>query len=465
MSRNINIDLTHLPKYILHPYKTLMGDTHRYKVIKGSAASGKSYWAAQYIVYQAIMHPRRILIARKVYKTNKDSTFKQIVEVIEALGLQKIFTYSDARQSEPYIKCITGAEIIFTGLDNAEKLKSIASIDMVWVEEATEITEADFNQLDLRLRANVPYHKCILLTFNPIDASHWIKKRFFDTSSDDTVTLETTYKDNPYLDKYTIQSMESLRDTDPYMYQVYCLGHWGTPGGSSIFNNTVIHTRLQDCKPPLAKGTIVNNTFTPDPAGYISIYQLPDYTHPYLMSVDTKSTGSDYWAVHILDNSTGIQVATMHVSKIEEAEAVQQICSFGLMYHAPIIVEVNHSTYPSNKLKEMSYPYGIEEFRTGANRPAMISTLKEYIHSNPQCINDKETLNECLTFVRDKTGKPCASPGNHDDLIMSLAILIYRRNNYNTSASPVDPRIPIRHFKLQTDGNDLDDFVSEINNW
>ena len=76
-----------------------------------------------------------------------------------------------------------GSEIIFIGLDNSEKIKSIAGITSIWIEEATELTLQDFNQLDLRLRGETGLHKEVIFTFNPISDTHWIKKRFYDSSS------------------------------------------------------------------------------------------------------------------------------------------------------------------------------------------------------------------------------------------------------------------------------------------
>ena len=49
-----------------------------------------------------------------------------------------------------------GSEILFAGLDDVEKLKSIYDITGIWIEEASELLEADFNQLDIRLRTKFP---------------------------------------------------------------------------------------------------------------------------------------------------------------------------------------------------------------------------------------------------------------------------------------------------------------------
>ena len=81
------------------------------------------------------------------------------------------------------ITCANGNSVIFKGLDDTEKLKSITfpkgELTDIWVEEASEVREEDFNQLDVRLRGKGT-HKQMVLTFNPVSVLHWLKRRFFD---------------------------------------------------------------------------------------------------------------------------------------------------------------------------------------------------------------------------------------------------------------------------------------------
>jgi phage terminase large subunit len=111
----------------------------------------------------------------------------------------------------------------------------------ILVEEATEITEKDFNQLNLRLRglAKVPFQ--ITLLFNPISDTHWIKRRFFDNpgeKKDKTTIHESTYLDNRFLDKEYKEELEALIYEDRVYYDVYALGKWGRIG-NLVFRNVV----------------------------------------------------------------------------------------------------------------------------------------------------------------------------------------------------------------------------------
>lgn len=138
------------------------------------------------------------------------------------------------------IECIaTGSSVIMTGLDDVEKLKSIHGVDKAWIEEASEITETDFKQINLRLRGKGKHHQ-FYLSFNPIDEMHWIKRYFFDIPQDNTYLHHSTYLDNPYLDDAYIKELEDLKDKDEYYYKVYALGLWGSITNARVFHNIVI---------------------------------------------------------------------------------------------------------------------------------------------------------------------------------------------------------------------------------
>lgn len=121
----------------------------------------------------------------------------------------------------------TGNEILLAGLDDVERLKSIAGITSIWIEEATELNEGDFDQIDLRLRGETENYKQIILSFNPIDESHWLKKRFFDNNLDNCTTLRTTFKDNHFIDDEYRRVLEQKASVSPNLYRIYYLGEWG----------------------------------------------------------------------------------------------------------------------------------------------------------------------------------------------------------------------------------------------
>ena len=94
-------------------------------------------------------------------------------------------------------------ELAEADIDDVEKLKSVTAakgeITDIWIEQASEIEEDSYNQLELRLRGGRS-SKQILISFNPVSVNHWLKKRFFDRQNSATAIIHTTYKDNLFLD-------------------------------------------------------------------------------------------------------------------------------------------------------------------------------------------------------------------------------------------------------------------------
>ena len=173
------------------------------------------------------------LVVRKTGKSIRNSVFRLLTEMISEANLNQFFTIN---KTEMTINCVTGSSLITSGLDDVEKLKSVANINRIWAEEASEISETDFNQLDLRLRGQSKVGYQLTLTFNPISETHWLKKSFFDVGRLDAFVLKTTYKDNKFLDDRYIQTLLELEKQDYQYYRIYALGEWGSIG-NIIYSN------------------------------------------------------------------------------------------------------------------------------------------------------------------------------------------------------------------------------------
>ena len=211
---------------------------HRYLVLYGGSGSGKSVFAAQKLLMRTVSeYPHRFLVVRKVGKTLRHSAFALFKSLIKNSELEDDFKINETNMEITHKP--TDNKILFSGLDDSEKLKSIADITGIWIEEATELFEgktkdgfvSDFDQLDLRLRGETKHYKQIIVTFNPISAHHWIKKKFFDFTPADTLIIKTTYLDNPFCDAQYKKVMKRLKQNNPDYYKIYALGNWGTLKG------------------------------------------------------------------------------------------------------------------------------------------------------------------------------------------------------------------------------------------
>ena len=222
----------------------------RYIVMKGSAGSGKSTDTAQNYILRLMQDKGRNLVAmRKSDITNRDSTFAELTGAIYRMFGDKAEQYWQINKSPLQLTCRhNGNKIIFRGMNDEkqrEKLKSITfqrgKLTDVWLEEATEFTQADLEIIDDRLRGELPAGQFyqIRMTFNPVNKNHWIKKVFFDMADPNVLTHHSTYLDNRFIDDAYRARMERRKAVDPEGYIIYGLGNWGEIGGLILSNYIV----------------------------------------------------------------------------------------------------------------------------------------------------------------------------------------------------------------------------------
>ncbi len=227
-----------LPDIVGKGYGEFWRCTKRYRVCKGSRASKKSKTAALNFIVRIMQYPEaNLLVVRKVFRTLKDSCFSELKWAINRLGVGKLWDVKESPLEMVYKP--TGQRIFFRGLDDPAKITSITVehgyLCWLWIEEAFEISdEADFDMLDESIRGAVGegLFKQITLTFNPWNERHWLKRRFFDSPSEDVLAMTTDFTCNEWLDKADLRFFEKLRQTNPKRYRVVGLGDWGKCEGT-----------------------------------------------------------------------------------------------------------------------------------------------------------------------------------------------------------------------------------------
>ena len=213
--------------------------------------------------------------------------------------------------------------------------------------------------------------------------------------------------------------------------------------GTSVFDSEKILEHMKTLTEPLRKGYfgydydglhITNIHWVDDPQGYIRIYREPGGIS--VIGGDTAGEGSDYFAAQVL-SSDGYLCATLH-KQFDGDLFVKQVYCLGVYYRSLIAIESNFDTFPNRELQRLRYPsiyvrekndqivadvqerYG---FRTTAlTRPLIITQLVEIAREHLERINDRETLQEMLSFIKNAKGRAEAAEGAHDDLVMALAI-------------------------------------------
>lgn len=245
--------------------------------------------------------------------------------------------------------------------------------------------------------------------------------------------------------------------------------------GKNVFDTAVILERLDELQRPIKTGyfaydydglRLTNIRWVNDRSGYIRIYALPNQPEftEYCIGGDTAGEGSDYFTGHVLDAKTGRQVAVLR-HQFDADQYTRQMYCLGKYYKDALIgIEANFDSYPIMELQRLGYTKqytreavdtytGRTEKRfgfktTSLTRPTIISRLIEVVREHCYLINDKDTLEELLTIVRNEKGRIEAPQGGHDDMMMGLAIAHHIREQVVFPSDVIEVQ-PQRHFNVE----------------
>lgn len=258
--------------------------------------------------------------------------------------------------------------------------------------------------------------------------------------------------------------------------------------GTTVFDTEKILARIANIPKPIKVGyftydydglKITNIKWLPDRNGYIRIYQLPNTPAitKYCIGGDTSGDGSDYFTGHVLDARTGEQVAVLK-HQFDSDQYTKQMYCLGMYYkYALIGIEANFDTFPIKELQRLGYPFQyVREYQdtytdktekrfgfktTSLTRPTIISRLIEIVREHTDTINDKDTLEELLTIVRNEKGRIEAPEGGHDDQMMGLAIAHHIRDQVVFNEEAIE--MPLQyHFNVEKKNETQFDYGEEM---
>ena len=205
-------------------------------VLYGGAGSGKSHFICEKLLLRILREENhRILVMRKVARTSRRSTYQLFTDYIYRWGVNNLFKFN---KTEMDIGCVNGNRIYFAGMsgeEEREKIKSIEGITSIWLEEASEFTLKDFQEINRRLRGKSANYKQIILSYNPISVFNWTQGHFIEgmspqlgrileVSGGKLTILRTNYKSNKFLDAEYIEMLENYEGN---ARMVYTLGEYG----------------------------------------------------------------------------------------------------------------------------------------------------------------------------------------------------------------------------------------------
>lgn len=203
----------------------------RYKVMRGGRGSGKSRSAATALILQAAEYPHRVLCAREIQKSIKDSVKRLLDDEIARLGLSSFF---DSVENE--IRGKNGSLFIFAGLrGNSAAIKSMEGLTRCWVEEAQTISQESLNDLIPTVRQ--PGSE-IWFTYNPRHETDPIDVMFCgEEKPPGTKLLHVNWQDNPWFPDVLRQEMEYDRRRDPDKYAHVWEGKYVQRSEAKVFKN------------------------------------------------------------------------------------------------------------------------------------------------------------------------------------------------------------------------------------
>lgn len=185
-------------------------EPHRYKVFYGGRGGAKSQTFAIVLLLMGVQKPIRVLCAREVQKSIKDSVKRLLDDEIIRLGLGGFYTSLDAE-----IRGANGTIFVFYGLHNMSSLKSMKGLTHCWVEEAESISDRSLDILRPTIRE--PGSE-LWFSFNPEHVHSPIWQQFIIGRPEDALVKKVTWRDNPWFPDVLDEERRHCLQADPDKY-------------------------------------------------------------------------------------------------------------------------------------------------------------------------------------------------------------------------------------------------------
>lgn len=224
-------------------YKDVFTTDKRYIDILGGRGRGGSHFATDYALFLITRKEYfRGYFVRQVLADIRDSLFRDFKDRIEENDNLKMSDFHIQENSMRVVYKPTGNTIMAKGVSKdgsrTAKMKSLAGATHVFIEEADEVKEQDFDQLDLSLRTIKANKVQIIRVFNPPAKNHWIWRDYNLVDSDvkgyympvvksgsDILSIWSDYHSNMHnLQDSTVKKFESFLESNPEYYYNQVMG-------------------------------------------------------------------------------------------------------------------------------------------------------------------------------------------------------------------------------------------------
>ena len=295
-------------------YYHVRNSKKRIQVHQGGTRSGKTYSILTALVELCYKNSGLVItICRKTFPALRATAMRDFFTILEN---EEAYNPELHNKSEATYQ-LWGNLVEFISVDQPQKVRG-RKRDVLFINEANEITLEDWRQLILRTTERV------IVDFNPSDEFHWL----YDLPErDDCDFFKTTYKDNPFLPESVLLEIERFKEADENFWRVYGLGERGT-SRSTIFT----HWKEIDQIPNEFKLLNIGLDFgyTNDPTAIVRVY-----TDGHSFAVDelcyaTRLTNADI-AKSLRDN--GVNRSDVIVCDSAEPKSIDEIHGHGFNTH------------------------------------------------------------------------------------------------------------------------------------
>lgn len=236
-----------------HFIKAVFDWTQQMYLFIGGYGSSKSDNAFTKVILKCLEEPGRVVLVVRRHKTSlRNSSYSLSKKIIKRMNAEHLVTFIDSRLEAIFSN---GSRIIYTGIDDPEKIKSVDNVSIVVCEEASEISYAVFSELLGRIR-HMEFSNHFILMTNPVGYNNWLYQHFFkrkttDDNGNEVINVvlddEELYKkreithnnvyyhhsivdDNAFVPEDYKARLDDMKNYDPDKYRIGRLGRFGLTG-------------------------------------------------------------------------------------------------------------------------------------------------------------------------------------------------------------------------------------------
>ena len=426
------LDVTqHIAPVYMPLHEDIKAQQHQYYNLPGGRGSGKSSFVSLEIVNGIMQDPTgesNAIVFRRTANTMRESVFSQIAWAIDVLGVGDLWRGSVSPMCWTYRP--TGAQIIFRGLDDSSKLKSIKPrrgvFRFIWLEEFSELPGENFTRSVMQSVQRGGSRFTVFRSFNPpISASNWANV-FIQRPDDRAITLHTSYLDVPaeWLGEDFILEAERLKEINERAYLHEYMGE-ATGSGGAVFPNVTVR-EITDDEIKLLQYVYcgVDFGFSVDPAVFIRVAYDKKHDTVYLLD--------EIYKTHCSNKQLADEIKAKRYDKASGGERYYSV--FGGEYHEERQLIIADSAEPKS-----IYDLQGEGLKVTACQkfPGCVLYRIKWLQNRHIIIDPRRTPNAHREFIgyeylTDKDGNfladvPDANNHTIDAVAYSLDRLIYRK--------------------------------------